>query len=124
MIAYLRDEPGAAVVEESLDGEEGCVAHVINLCEVYYDFIRSEDESTASEAMEDLKSSGVIPREDIDELFWRDVGRHKGNIRRISLADCFAISLTNRLGGELMTSDHNEFDPIAAQNICRVKFIR
>lgn len=59
MIAYLRDEPDAGVVEESLDKED-CVAHVINLCEVYYDFIRSEDEPTASEAMEDLKSSGVV----------------------------------------------------------------
>jgi len=124
MIAYLRDETGADAVEELLNDEEDCLAHAVNLCEVYYDFIRSEDEPTANEAIEDLKSSGVIPRGDIDEEFWQEVGRYKGNIRRVSLADCFAIALANRVEGELATSDHGEFDPIAAQNICRIRFIR
>ncbi|MGI8910696.1 MAG: type II toxin-antitoxin system VapC family toxin [Rubrobacteraceae bacterium] len=82
-----------------------------------------EDEPTANEAIEDLKSSGVIPRGDIDEEFWQEVGRYKDNIRRVSLADCFAIALANRVEGELATSNHGEFDPIAAQNIWRIRFI-
>ena len=48
MIAFLRDERGGAVVETFLtDGMDVCVAHAINLCEVYYDFFRSADEATA-----------------------------------------------------------------------------
>jgi len=41
MIAYLRDEPGAGRVSEALLDPDGqCIAHVLNLCEVFYDFQR------------------------------------------------------------------------------------
>ena len=53
-------------------------------------------------------------REDMDIAFWRQAGRYKAIIHRVSLADCFAITLANRIGGELVTSDHREMDPIAA----------
>lgn len=43
---------------------------------------------------------------------------------KVSLADCFAMALTNRMQADLYTSDHHEFDPIAASGICSVKFIR
>lgn len=36
MIAYLRDEPGAAAVAEALiDPTSKCHAHALNLCEVF-----------------------------------------------------------------------------------------
>ena len=36
MIANLRDEPGADVVERILlDTDALCIAHAVNLCEVY-----------------------------------------------------------------------------------------
>jgi uncharacterized protein with PIN domain len=38
LIAFLRDEPGAEVVESALSVPEKCYAHALNLCEVYYDF--------------------------------------------------------------------------------------
>jgi predicted nucleic acid-binding protein len=63
-------------------------------------------------------------REDMDTAFWRQAGNYKATIHRVSLADCFAITLTNRVGGELVTSDHREFDPIAESGICHVRFIR
>ena len=70
IIAYLRDEEGADVVESVLLGNNACVAHAVNVCEVYYDCLR-----------------------------------RGGN-------------------AELVTSDHREFDPIAAQGICPIRFIR
>ncbi len=106
-----------------LDSSEGCMAHAVNLCEVYYDVIRDKDESEARSAVEDLTSRGLIVREDIDQAFWQDVGRHKA-ANNISLADCFAIALANRADGEVVTSDRHEFEPIEQQGICRVTFIR
>jgi predicted nucleic acid-binding protein len=43
---------------------------------------------------------------------------------RISLADCFALALAERVGGTLVTSDHHEFDPIVPLAICPILFIR
>lgn len=125
MIAYLRDEPGADVVESLLlDGDSQCLAHSINLCEVYYDFLRATDENVARSAIADLNAAGIVAREDLDMSFWQDAGKYKAEIKKISLADCFAIALANRMNAELVTSDHQEFDPIAKRGICVVKFIR
>ena len=42
MIAYLNDEPGAEVVEATLiEPANQCLAHAINLCEVFYQFHRA-----------------------------------------------------------------------------------
>jgi len=40
------------------------------------------------------------------------------------LADCFALTLANREGGILVTSDRKEFEPVVHLNICQINFIR
>ncbi|MBI4639868.1 MAG: PIN domain-containing protein [Candidatus Tectomicrobia bacterium] len=125
MIAFLRNELGANVVESLLlDEGNPCMAHAINLCEVYYDFLRSANEDTARTAIADLESIGLMIREDIDSEFWQAAGAYKASIARVSLADCFAMALVQRIGAELVTSDHHEFDPIAQAGVCSVRFIR
>lgn len=125
MIAYLRDEPGGDLVESYLlDKSNLCMAHAINLCEVYYDFLRAKDENTAQTALADLTSMGVVTRDDMDAQFWQEAGKYKAKIKKVSLADCFAMALANRMQAELVTSDHHEFDPIAQSGICSIKFIR
>jgi hypothetical protein len=66
----------------------------------------------------------VIERSDFDQAFWQDVARLKAVQKKVSLADCCAITLTNRVGGTLLTSDHHELDPVAAAGICNITFIR
>jgi len=125
MIALLRREPGEAIVWDCLsDPAATCYAHAINLCEVFYDFYRDRGEAAAQEAMNDLLSLGVVERNDLDRDFWQAVGRLKAVHRRVSLADCCAVALTERVGGVLLTSDHHEFDPLAAQGVCPITFIR
>lgn len=101
-----------------------CFAHAVNLCEVYYDCIRVDGEEKAEALIRDLMDAGVATRPDTDEDFWKDVGQIKASIGRISLADCFAIALARRLDVAVLTSDHHEFDKIAANEICAVEFIR
>jgi len=127
MIAYLRGEPGADVVERALGVDGGgpaCVAHAINLCEVYYKFMRASGEDDATSAIQDLRDMRLMISEDLDEAFWRDVGRYKATIGSIPLADCFVVALANRLDAEAMTADHPDFDPIDERGVCRVRFIR
>lgn len=125
MLAYLRAEPGADEVEDRLvDESEICMAHAVNLCEIYYKLTRTADEGEAKSAIQDLKAMGVVVREDLDEAFWLDVGAYKAAMRSVPLADCFVVALANRTGAEAVTADHPDFDPISEQGICRVKFIR
>jgi len=124
MIAYLRGEVGADVVEALLlDSGNTCLVHAINLCEIFYDFLKNSDEATAQSAITDLVSVGLIVKEDMEPDFWQEAGRYKAGYK-LALADCFAMALANRTGAELITSDHKEFDPIAAAGICRIRFFR
>lgn len=125
MIAFLRDEPGAEFLEAILTHPaDRCFAHAVNLCEVYYDFLRTTDVRTARSAIADLGRAGIHTRRDMSQKFWQRVGWLKGTIRKISLADCFAVALSERLLGDVVTSDHREFDPLVAAKSARVTFIR
>ena len=44
--------------------------------------------------------------------------------RRVSLADCFALTLAFQLKGELVTCDRHELEPIHLAGICRCHFLR
>ncbi len=65
----------------------------------------------------------IVERTDFDQSLWQEAGRLKAK-GKVSLADCFALALTNRVGGTLLTSDHHELDAIAAAGICNITFIR
>ena len=93
LIAFLRDEPGADVVESVLARPDQCYAHALNLCEVYYDFFRASNQDVAEEAIPALLGLGIEERADMDSQFWRDVGGLKAVHRRVSLADCCACSI-------------------------------
>jgi PIN domain nuclease of toxin-antitoxin system len=42
VIAFFRNEVGAAGVEQYLlNPDRFCLIHAVNLCEVYYDFLKS-----------------------------------------------------------------------------------
>ena len=124
MIAWLRNEPGADVVEKALLDTAGqCLAHSVNLCEVYYDAHRRSGEAHANSVVGDLVAVGVIERSDFDQAFWKEAGKLKSG-GGISLPDCFGVTLTARAGGTFLTADHSELDKIAAAGTCSITFIR
>jgi PIN domain nuclease of toxin-antitoxin system len=124
LIAYLRGEVGAAIVDALLrDPKAECLIHAVNLCEVYYQLIRDSDEASARQVIVDLKAAGLIVRNDMDEHCWQSVGQLKAR-GGISLADCFCITLAIRVSGEVVTSDHREFDPLVPLGLCPILFIR
>jgi len=124
MVAYLTGEPGGPVVESLLsDPHASCYAHSVNLCEVFYDSLRMTNERQARQTIADLYAAGIVERHDLSRTFWQSVGRLKAR-GRISLADCFGIALAQTLGGELVTSDHHEFDALVPLGIVPIHFIR
>jgi len=124
MVAYLSGELGDAVVTSLLmDPNAVCYAHSLNLCEVYYDTLRATDAKRARQTIAILFADGVIERQIMSRHFWQRVGNLKAR-GRISLADCFGIALAQHLGGEIVTSDHHEFDALVPLNIVPIRFIR
>ena len=125
MLAFLRKEAGAETMRGIVsDPSRHCLAHSINLCEVYYDFVRTSGEEAAHQSIQDLFFAGVEERDDIDMEFWQAAGQLKVHPGRISLADCFCIALAQRVGGEVVTADHHEFDSLVPLGFCSFRFIR
>jgi len=125
MIAYLRGEDGADIVERHLqDDSEPCVAHAVNVCEVYYKAVRRSGVGAANSAIQDLRDQGLVVREDLDEAFWQDVGFHKARMSWLPLADCFVVALATRLDAAAVTTEHEDFDRVSEHSLCRVEFIR
>lgn len=124
MLAYLLQELGGTIVKSLLeDVDMICYAHVVNLTEVYYRMIRLKGKSAAQEALKDLQRDGVIFRRDMSGEFWQEVGDMKTS-GRIALPDCFCLVLAQKLGAECVTTDRNEFEPMAGAVSCPILFIR
>jgi PIN domain nuclease of toxin-antitoxin system len=124
MVAYTEGEPGGNVVAQLLaDTNAVCYAHAVNMCEVYYQSIRRSDSYTAGTVITGLYGDGVMERRDMGIDFWQAVGNLKSR-GRISLPDCFCITLAQNLNAEVVTSDHGEFDPLVSLGIVPITFIR
>jgi predicted nucleic acid-binding protein len=125
MIAYLRGEVGADAVEDLLDNRaEPCMAHAVNLCEVYHKFMKWGSKREAKTAIQDLLTKGLTTREDLDVSLWLAAGDLKATMRDLPLADCFLVALAKRTDSETVTADHLDFDEVSARGFCRVRFIR
>ena len=125
LIALLKDEPGAAPTETILtDGSTTRFAHAVNLCEVYYHFVKLGDEARVAAELAAFARGGLETRQDMDQTFWQAVARMKAELQHASLTDCFAVALSQRVGGTIITADHPSFDPVAPRSICPVTFIR
>ena len=124
MIAYLEGELGDTVVAGLLsDPTAVCYAHSLNLCEVFYQGLRASNLRTARAAMATLRADGMKERRDMNRRFWQRVAGHKSR-GGISLPDCFCITLAQEVGGEVVTSDHGEFDRLVPLGIVPILFIR
>jgi len=125
VLAFLRDEAGADVVDNLLlDADGSCHIHAANLCEVFYDRLREHGEDVAIRDIAEVRALGLVCVSDLDELLWLDAGRLKAEHRRVSLADCFGLALTRRLRGTFYTSDHHELDALKTASVCAIEFIR
>jgi PIN domain nuclease of toxin-antitoxin system len=126
IISLIKNEDGALIVRQALEAENNiCFVHAVNLCEVYYDCLRCYGNDPTEKLLTNLIDAGLIVRNDMDMDLWKAAGNLKAR-GRISLADCFAVSLAEREDALLLTSDHHEFDPLLATPgfSVKVQFIR
>lgn len=127
LIAYLKGEAGAGKVAGMLTNPKtDCFVHAVNVCEVYYSALKASNKATAQGAVSKLEADGIVIRRDMDSTFLEAVAEYKVNLPfgQPPLADCFCMALCERLCGEIVTCDHNDFDEISADGIHTVRFIR
>lgn len=125
VIALLHAESGAEEVGLLLETGHRRIIHALNLCETYYDLVRRIGSAAARPIMEDLlQEIGFEVYSELPASLWQQAGDFKAQLRRLSLADCFAMSLALQENGILVTADHHEFDPVAAAGLCPIHFIR
>ncbi len=138
MIAWLDGEPEGAHVEAIFgafdEGEAEVMAHATNLCEVFYHVQIDTDEATAGAAIAMLRARGVTERADMDADFWQDMARMiatartmilpSGATANLALGDAFGVALANRLGGDFVTKDRTEIEPLERAGLVSAQFIR
>ncbi|MCL2020341.1 MAG: PIN domain-containing protein [Oscillospiraceae bacterium] len=127
LIALLQNESGAekvaAVINSALNGTVTVVMNKINLLEVYYDAFRSRGKAQADLMLTEFKKRPVIINQQITDEIFAEAGRLKATYR-ISLADSIALAEASLSGGELLTSDHHEFDIIEREENVKFHWIR
>lgn len=125
LIALIKNEKGSDEIEKIIvNRETKCFVHSINLCEVYYQIFREFGKAEAEALIPQIKSLEISIKNDFDFSFWSEAGELKAKFKRISLADCLGITLTGRLKGEFVTSDHHEMDSLQEKLNCKINFFR
>ena len=79
--------------------------------EVFYDLYRTLGKDKADEILSEIKKRPITINAEISDEIFNEAGRLKAT-NKISLADSFALAQAFVSGGELLTSDHHEFDSI------------
>lgn len=124
LIAALRGEPGGdRVLELVAEPAARSLMHALNLCEVYYDSVRRDPHTTLAELLAVAATLGIEIVHELAEPLLERAGRLKAERRRVSLADCVALATALNARGILLTTDHQEFDPLAAAGL-PIRFVR
>jgi predicted nucleic acid-binding protein len=125
LVAFAYDEEGADLLEIYLASDENtCFVHSLNFCEFYYQAYRRSSKHDAAKLVDEFLELGLVLRDDMDVEFWQDAGDLKAIYKKVSLADCCAVALAQRLDAELVTSDHHELDALADLGVCKIAFFR
>ncbi len=123
LIAYLKGEDGQDRFAELLRDERNVLAmHSANLCEVYYDYLRSDGPERAEEAW--AKGSevlGIVER--ADPQFMKRVGRMKVDYN-LGFADAFAAATAEEHACPLVTTDHNDFERVEQAGVVQIVWLR
>ena len=126
MVALLKDEKGADNVanayKKAKNGEAKIIMNRVNLLEVYYGYYRDDGKEYADKIMDGVTKS-IVAISEFDKSLFSEAGRLKASYK-ISLADSIALAQASVLGGELLTSDHHEFDVIESKEPIHFHWIR
>lgn len=123
LIAYFKGEEGRDNFATILADETNNLAiHSINLCEIYYCYLRSDGGEIADQAFTKTTEMLAVV-ELINHQFLKRVGRWKVE-HNLGLGDCFAAATTEEYGCILISTDHGDFDEISESGEIELHWLR
>lgn len=123
LIAYFKSEEGHEKFADLLRDERNVLAmHTVNLCEVYYNYLRSDGLEKAEDAW--AKANEILRiLETVDLQFMKRVGRWKVD-HNLPLGDAFAAATAEENGCPLVTTDHNDFRGVEESGALQIVWLR
>lgn len=123
LVAYFKGEEGQDRFADLLRDERNVLAiHTANLCEVYYDYLRSDGLEKAEEAW--TKAGEILSIiTSIDPQFMKRVGRWKVD-HNLGFADAFAAATAEENACPLVTTDHNDFGRVEQAGALQIVWLR
>lgn len=123
LIAYFKNEEGHEKFADFLLDERNVLAiHVVNLCELYHDYLRSDGIDVAEEAWRKAASMLAIV-EKTDEQFIKRVARWKVD-HGLSLTDAFAAATAEEYACRFVTTDRNDFKAVENAGVLEIMWLR
>lgn len=124
LIALLNDEPGAQHVEAILSGDTPVYMSAINTLEVAYDAVRrSKDNGAAAMTLSVVSDANIEILWSLTVTEWLAAARWKAR-GRLSLADSIALAIAETRNLKLVSADHHELDPLEAEGLIQVEWLR
>ena len=128
LIAYFAKENGSenvkTILKEAIDNRDTKIfMNKVNLLEVYYDVIRNYNEQEADKMLEIVREMPIEIVKQLEDAVFKKAGYLKSKYK-ISLADSIALAENITRGGQLITSDHHEFETIEKQENIGIKWFR
>jgi predicted nucleic acid-binding protein len=112
IIAYFKGEEGGDKLVALMEDETSKILmHYINLGEVYYNVPKVDGKEEAERMIDDVFKLPIEFRDTISIELLREAGQFKTTYK-ISYADSFVLAPAKLEGGEIVTTDHREFDQI------------
>lgn len=123
LIAYFKGEDGQDTFAELLKDDRNVLAmHVVNLCEIYYGYLRSDGLEKAEEAW--TKANAILAIiQSLDAQFVKRVGRWKVD-HNLGLADAFAAAAAEENACPLVTTDRNDFGRVEQAGALQIVWLR
>ena len=111
LIANLKKEEGWDVVEDIVYGKNEILLHSVNLLEIYYDMIKTFDETRARNTLDEILASPIRIIYNADLSLIKAAGYFKANYR-ISLGDSFVLAVAKLNLADIVTADRHEFSVV------------
>jgi predicted nucleic acid-binding protein len=128
LIAYFAKENGAenvkSILKEAIDNRKTKILmNKVNLLEVYYDVLKNYNEREADKMLETVREMPVKIVNELEDAVFKKAGYLKAKYK-ISLADSIALAESIMRNGQLITSDHHEFEVIEKNENIGIKWFR
>ena len=128
LLAYLKDERGAEIVENLIEQarcrEITLIMNAANLIEVYYDRIRESGSELANAIIREIYNASPII---IIETLTRDIVQEAAILKstgKMSFADSILVATAKCTNAIIVTCDHVELAHIEQQGVLPFLWIR